>query len=154
MKAQDEQFMRHTFNLALKARNHGNLPFSAILVDSAGQILFEAENTFATTGDCTGHAELNVLRKASQTMSPDELAGCTLYASAEPCPMCAAATVFSRVHRVIFGISTHRLNAYRSPSINLTSNNIFSNATSAIEVIGPVLEDEAAEVHQGFWKSS
>ena len=69
MKIQDEQFMRHAFDLARNARDRGNLPFSAILVDSTGQILFEAENTFATTGDCTGHAELNVLRKASQQMS-------------------------------------------------------------------------------------
>ena len=75
--------------------------------------------------------------------------------------MCAAATVLSRVHRVVFGISSHRLSAdlknlgiTRSPSISLTSKDIFSNATPSIEVIGPVLEEEAAEVHQGFWKSS
>jgi tRNA(adenine34) deaminase len=66
-------------------------------------VLLEAGNTQVTERDPTGHAEMNLIRLASRRLDPAALATCTLYASAEPCPMCAGAIQQARVTRLVFG---------------------------------------------------
>lgn len=58
------RFIRAAINIALRARDKGNHPFGAVLVDEQGRILIEAENTVVTAKDCTGHAETNLMRQA------------------------------------------------------------------------------------------
>src|ERR1043166_7023256 len=77
----DLQHLRTAIAVAQLAREHGNHPFGAILVDEDNEVLLRAENTVVTGPDCTGHAETNLMRLASQKFSPEKLAGCTLYTS-------------------------------------------------------------------------
>ena len=91
MEWDDLRFLRRAIAIAQQARDHGNHPFGALLVDAHQQVIFEAENTVVTERDCTGHAETNLMRLASRQVLPEVLAGCTLYSSAEPCAMCAGA---------------------------------------------------------------
>lgn len=62
----DEKLIKAAVNVASKARDKGNHPFGALLVDGSGNLLLEAENTAVTQRDCTGHAETNLMRHASQ----------------------------------------------------------------------------------------
>src|ERR1041384_2421762 len=87
----DVQHLKTAIEIAQLARDHGNHPFGAILVDENNQVLLRAENTVVTESDCTGHAETNLMRLASQSFSPETLSICTLYPSTEPCAMCAGA---------------------------------------------------------------
>ncbi|WP_374689534.1 nucleoside deaminase [Promineifilum sp.] len=155
MDENDAKWMRLSFEVAREAREKGNHPFGAVLVDGAGRVLLKGENTVVTERDCTGHAETNLLREASRAFEPDFLATCTLYASAEPCPMCAAAIFWSNVRRVVFGLSTVRLNGMvgevSEDVMFLPSREVLSRGRKRIEVVGPVLEDEASEVVAGFW---
>ena len=155
MDINDPKYMRRAIQVSQDARDHGNHPFGAILVDEDGNIVLEAENNIITTKDCTGHAETNLMRKASAQFSPDFLNRCTLYTSTEPCAMCCGAIFWGGVRRMVFGLSMERLYAMNSAlageQLYLSSRDLFKHGTPATEVIGPVLEDEALRVHLGFW---
>lgn len=99
MDKNDLKFTRASIEIARRARNNGNHPFGALLVDENGQIAIEAENTVVTAKDCTGHAETNLMRKASSKYDNAFLAKCTIYTSTEPCPMCAGAIFWGNVRR-------------------------------------------------------
>ena len=147
--------LRQALALAASAREHGNHPFGALLADPAGQVLLAAENTVNTARDATGHAELNLVRLASAQFSREALAGATLYTSTEPCPMCSGAIFWSGIGRVVYALSEDGLYAMTgdSPdSLKLTCREVLARGGRPIEVRGPLLEDEAALVHQGFWK--
>lgn len=151
------RLIRAAVGVAQKAREKGNHPFGALLVDQEGNILLEAENTVVTERDCTGHAETNLMRVASQRYDPEFLAGCTLYTSTEPCPMCSGAIFWGNVRKVVFGLSQEGLHAMigddDEEELYLPCRDVFSKGRKQIEVIGPVLEDEARQVHQGCWEN-
>ncbi|MGH7597882.1 MAG: nucleoside deaminase [bacterium] len=153
MSENDLKYLRVAIAIARQAREHGNHPFGALLVDENGNVILQAENTVLTERDCTGHAETNLVRQASQKFTPETLAKCTLYTSTEPCPMCAGAIYWSNVRRVIFALSAPRFYAF----IDNTANQALPSCLTilghgGIEVIGPALEEEAKKVHEGFWK--
>ena len=155
MHENDLKFIRIAIDIARRARDKGNHPFGSLLVDENGQILLEAENTVTTDRDCTGHAETNLMRLASQKYDRDVLAQCTLYTSTEPCPMCSGAIFWGNVRRVVFGLSQERLYAMIGEADEdvflLPCRTVFRDVRKPIEVVGPVLEDEAGMVHDGFW---
>ena len=155
MNDTDRQLIRASFEVARKARSNGNHPFGAVLVDTQGEILLEAENTVVTDKDCTGHAETNLVRQASQKYSPEFLATCSIYTSTEPCPMCSGAIFWANIKRVVYGLSEEALYAMGDPSsqdvLLLSCHDVFSKGRKDIVVLGPLLEDEARDVHEGFW---
>ena len=152
----DIQHLRMAIEVAGNAREHGNHPFGAILVDEQNQVLLKAENTVVTGKDCTGHAETNLMRFASQHFSEEELATCTLYTSTEPCVMCAGAIHWGNVRRVVYALSEITLYEIAGPSpdhLLLPCREVFTHSQSPVEVEGPALEldAEARAVHVGFW---
>jgi tRNA(Arg) A34 adenosine deaminase TadA len=149
-------FLHQAIAVASKARQHGNHPFGAVLVDAQGQFLMEAENTVITAHDCTSHAETNLIRKACGAYPAEVLAGCTLYTSTEPCAMCSGAIFWSGVGRVVYALSEHGLldlvvHLSDDNFLNLPCRDVFARGGRAVEVAGPMLEDEARQVHLGFW---
>ena len=154
-----EKFLRRSFDVARRAREHGNHPFGSILVDEAGDVLMEVENGFLPDRDMTGHAERLLATQASKKIEPKVLAGCTLYTSAEPCAMCAGAIYWAGIGRVVYGLSEHRLKAMtgnhaENPTLDLPCRTVFGAGQRSVEVIGPLLEDEAAALHDGVWGPS
>lgn len=150
MNDSDPGHIRAVISIAERAREHGNPPFGALLVDDRGQVLLEDENTALTDSDFTAHPELKVARDAARQFAPDLLARCTMYASTEPCAMCSAAIYNSGIGRVVFALSGERLRAHRGnppEALALSSREVFSHGGRPVEVVGPVLEDEALAVH-------
>ena len=142
--------------VARRSREHGNHPFGALLVDAAGEVTLEAENTVVTGRDCTGHAETNLMRIASKRFSPEFLQGCTLYTSTEPCAMCAGAIYWGNVRRVVFALSEDGLREIvgsnpDNPTLALPCREVFARGQHEVEVSGPHLEHQARFVHEGFW---
>jgi tRNA(Arg) A34 adenosine deaminase TadA len=155
MNKNDLRFLQAAFDVARKARDHGNHPFGAVLVDQHGHILMESENTVVTEKDCTGHAETNLMRQASRMYDRAFLAKCTLYTSTEPCPMCAGAIFWGNVRRVVYGLSQEGLYEMIGEDdedvLDLPCRELFEKGHKSIEVIGPIHEEEARKVHEGFW---
>jgi tRNA(Arg) A34 adenosine deaminase TadA len=148
--------LRRAIDVARSAREHGNHPFGAVLVDAAGRIVLEAENTVTTHRDATGHAETNLVRLASNQLDADELAGATLVTSTEPCAMCSGAIYWAGIGAVVYGLSESGLLAMtgahpENPTLALPCREVFAAGGRDIRVTGPLLEDEAATVHEGFW---
>lgn len=144
----DLQFLRRAINLARAARSKGNAPFGAVLANERGDVLGEGENTEITHQDPTGHAESNILKNIHQRHSRKSLQACTMFASGEPCVMCAAAMVWSGVGRVVFAVASPNFPAKmgdlppRPASIKMDCRHVFAVSQPRIEVIGPVLEEE------------
>jgi len=148
--------MRRALSLARLARDHGNHPFGALLAGPDGRVLLEAENTVVTAADRTGHAEINLVRQACLSLDAEALAAATLYTSTEPCAMCAGAIYWAGVSRVVFGLREGELRALTgddpaNPTLALPCREVFARGQRAVDVIGPVIEDEARAIHQGYW---
>jgi len=154
-----EKYLRHSFDVARRAISHGNHPFGAILVSPNGEVLIEVENGFMPDRDMTAHAERLLATRASKELPPEILAQCTLYTSAEPCAMCAGAIYWTGIGRVVFGLTEHRLKTMtgdhaENPTLDLPCRTVFAAGQRPVEVVGPLLEDEAAAIHFGVWHAS
>jgi tRNA(Arg) A34 adenosine deaminase TadA len=79
-------------------------PFAAVIVRD-GQIIGEGANSVTTTNDPTAHGEVNAIRAACKARGTFTLAGCELYTSCEPCPMCLAASYWARLDAIYYGAS-------------------------------------------------
>jgi len=155
--AADLMHLRRTFQLAAASRAAGKHPFAALVVDEAGTVWSEAgNNSLPPDGDPTQHAEVVAAAQAARRRSPEQLARCTLYTSAEPCCMCAGAIYWCNIGRVVYALSEQRLlgltgNHAENPTLALDCRRVFASGQHPVAVVGPLLEDEAAEVHRGFW---
>jgi tRNA(Arg) A34 adenosine deaminase TadA len=153
----DEYFLRRSFDVARRSMSHGNHPFGAVLVGHDGKVLLEAENGYLPAHDGTAHAERLLATQACRTIEAGVLADATMYSSAEPCAMCAGAIYWAGVGRVVYGLSEARLrgitgNHPENPTLDLPCRAVFASGQRPTEVVGPLLEDEAAALHDGVWK--
>lgn len=151
----DTHWLRQAFVWANAARLRGNRPFGAMVVAADGRILAEAFSNTRETGDSTGHAEMNAVRQLAR-LSPDVLAGATLYASAEPCVMCAGAICSAGLRRVVFGLdaaSLHRIRPDLRPT-QMTCHDVFAAAREPVDCLGPCLMQEALAVYEDNWFST
>lgn len=98
----DESFMRRAIALA-EEKMRANLggPFGAVIVRD-GEIIAEGFNRVTTDNDPTAHAEVVAIRVACGVLGDFSLAGCDIYTSCEPCPMCLAAIYWARIDRIYF----------------------------------------------------
>ena len=151
-------FLRRAFAVARRAREAGDHPFGAILVGPDGAVLIEQGNGYRREGrDMTAHAERLVASEASRRFDAALLAASTLYSSAEPCAMCAGAIYWAGIGRVVYGQSEAGLKAAtgahaENPTLALPCRAVFAAGQRPVEVIGPLLEEEAAELQRDFWR--
>jgi tRNA(Arg) A34 adenosine deaminase TadA len=154
---QDEALLRKAFDVARRAGEGGDHPFGCILVDEGGIVLMEQGNGYKAEGrDMTAHAERMLATRASKSRPPSFLASCTLYASAEPCAMCAGAIYWAGIGRVVYGQSERDLKAAtgdhaENPTLDLPCRTVFTAGQRKVEVVGPLLSEEAAALQIGFW---
>jgi tRNA(Arg) A34 adenosine deaminase TadA len=153
----DERHLRAAFQIAARARDEGNLPFGCLVVDEAGEVVVEQGNVgLVPVRDATAHAEATAARGIARRHEPSELAGFTLYTSAEPCAMCAGAIYWSGIGRVVFGLTEHDLkgltgNHPDNPTMDLPCREVFARGQRSVEVLGPNLVEEALAVFEGYW---
>lgn len=149
MTPADIEQLRTAIEVSREASRRGDEPYGAILVDGDGTVVLRAGNTQHTRRDCTGHAETNLLRTATRRFDAESLARCTVYASGEPCPMCAGAIYWSNVRRVVFALDIVRMRALAGPGADellLGCREVLKHGMHRVEVLGPALEEEAAAV--------
>ena len=98
----DSDYMREALSEAQLAEAAGEMPVGCVVV-KGGEIVARAHNECEARRDATAHAELLAIRRASRATGDWRLNHCTLYATLEPCPMCAGAIVQGRVGRLVYG---------------------------------------------------
>lgn len=154
----DLSYLRQSFRVAEQARQSGNHPFGAILADRQGRFFLEARNSVVSDGDPTCHAERNLVTSAHQHgLTPTDLEESTLYASTEPCAMCAGAIYWGGIGRVVFGLGQTALyeliqqESGTEAAFLMSCAEVLARGSRPIDVFGPELENEAISVHRGFW---
>jgi tRNA(Arg) A34 adenosine deaminase TadA len=153
----DARFLRRSFDVARRAMGNGNHPFGAVLIGRDGTVLIEAENGYMPAHDGTAHAERLLASQACTRFDAKTLREATIYSSAEPCAMCAGAIYWAGIGRLVYGLSEHRLRTLtgdhpENPTLDLPCREVFASGQRATEVVGPLLEDEAAALHEGVWR--
>jgi tRNA(Arg) A34 adenosine deaminase TadA len=152
----DEKYLRQAIALAKQSRANGCHPFGALIVTDDDLVLAACESRKERGGDATQHSELSAVRVASASFPKELLSRSTLYTSTEPCAMCAGAIYWAGIGRVVYGFPEERLRALtgnhpENPTLSLPCRELFARGQRRVEVVGPLLEEEAAEAHDGFW---
>ena len=106
----DAEFMTAAIALAGKASEAGEVPVGAVVV-KGGQIIVTGFNAPISRHDPSAHAEIQAMRAAASVLGNYRLAGCTLFATLEPCAMCAGAIMHARIERLIFGATDPKTGA-------------------------------------------
>ena len=155
--SRDETLLRRAFAVGAKAREGGDHPFGCLLAGPDGAVLMEQGNGYTSEGrDRTAHAERLLASRAARELPLEVLAKSTLYSSAEPCAMCAGAIYWAGIGRVVFGQSERALKAAtgaheENPTLDLPCRDVFAAGQRPTQVVGPLLEAEAAALQAGYW---
>jgi tRNA(adenine34) deaminase len=110
----DEHYMLLALDEAEAAARVKDVPVGAIVVDAEGTVIGSGRNRREVDHDPTAHAEIVALRQAAARLGTWRLLGATLFATLEPCPMCAGALVNARIARVVYGCDDPKAGALRS----------------------------------------
>ncbi|HYM07688.1 MAG TPA: tRNA adenosine(34) deaminase TadA [Terriglobales bacterium] len=145
--ASDELFMEEALRAAQRALEAGEVPVGAVVV-CEGKIVGRGGNRNLADSDPSAHAEIVALRQAGAAVGNHRLEGCELFATIEPCAMCAGAVVHARLKRLVYGADDPKAGAIRSvmqvlnhPSMN-----------HRVEVRSGVLAGRCAELLQSFFR--
>ena len=146
-QARDEFFMRHALACAQQAYDAGEVPVGAVVVHQ-NRVIASGYNHPIGLNDPTAHAEVQALRAAAQILQNYRMPECELYVTLEPCLMCTGAMFHARLARVVFGASDYKTGVAVSVMNVYTHEQLNHHAT----VVGGVLEEEAREVLQRFFR--
>jgi tRNA(adenine34) deaminase len=144
----DELWMEEALRAAQRALEAGEVPVGAVVVCD-GRIVGRGWNRNITDSDPTAHAEIVALREAGATVGNHRLASCDLFATIEPCSMCAGALVHARIKRLIYGADDPKAGAVQSVMQVLNHPQL----NHKVEVRNGVLAGRCAELLQSFFKS-
>jgi len=144
----DDYFMREALRLAQMAFDADEVPVGAVVVRE-NRVIARAHNQVEMLRDATAHAEMLAITQAAHALGDWRLEGCSLFATKEPCPMCAGAITLSRVARVVFGVRDDRSGGAGS-AFDITS---CPGLNHTVEVVGGVREDDARRLLQEFFRA-
>ena len=148
MTATDEDFLREALELAREAERGGEVPVGAVVVLD-GHVIGRGRNSPIARNDPTAHAEILALREAAAATGNYRLEGATMYATLDPCVMCAGALVAARVSRLVFGARDLRFGGVRS-KFRLADAEVLNHR---LQIVEGVLSAECAELMQRFFSS-
>lgn len=137
----NEYFMKQALKEAEKAYNLDEVPVGAVIV-SNNKIISRAHNYMQALNDATAHAEMQAITMASDFIGGKYLHDCTLYVTLEPCVMCAGASFWSKISKIVFGARDEK-NGF----LNVAPN-IFHNK---IQIESGVLADECRQLLLDFF---
>ncbi len=139
----DEQYMREALKLAKRAFEEDEIPIGAIIV-SNGKIIGKGYNLTERLNDVTAHAEMQAFTAAANFLGGKYLRDCTLYVTVEPCVMCAGASYWTQISKIVYGAKDEK-RGYSS---------INEKIIHPKTIIQPgVLENECAELMMSFFRN-
>lgn len=139
----DQEWMRRAIAKTREGIAAGQSPFGALIVKEGVEVA-ATHNTVWRDTDPTAHAEVNCLRAASKALKTIDLAGCTLYSTCEPCPMCLAATHWAKVDRVVFGATIDDAATAGFCELHVAAVDLAAQGRSPLRVEGGLLREECA----------
>ena len=144
-----DENMELAIKQAKKAAERDEVPVGAIIKASSGKIIAMESNKTIELCDPTAHAEINAIRKACRMRKDVYLSDCTIYVTLEPCSMCLAAIVNSRLKKLIYGLPSPKYGAF-------SSNHLAYKATEGLvkntEVYGGFYQSEISKIMADFFE--
>ena len=138
----DESFMKEALKEAQKAYEKNEVPIGAVIV-SNNKIIARAHNLCETLNDATAHAEMQAITSAANFLGSKYLNECTLFITLEPCAMCASATAWSQIGKIVYGADDDK------KGFTKISQNFLHPKT---EVVSGVLEKDCSEKLINFFR--
>jgi tRNA(adenine34) deaminase len=146
--ASDEIWMEEALRYAQRALEAAEVPVGAIVVFQ-GRIVGRGANRNIADNDPTAHAEIVALREAGKNLGNHRLIDCELFATIEPCAMCAGALIHARISRLVYGADDSKAGAVHS-ALSVVN---YPGANHQMEVRGGVLAGRSADIMQEFFRS-
>ena len=147
-KMTDELWMEEALRAAQRALEMGEVPVGAFVL-CEGKVVGRGWNRNLADSDPTAHAEIVALREAGRNVGNHRLGDCELFATIEPCAMCAGAMIHARLKRLVYGADDAKAGAVHSVLQILNHPDL----NHRMEVRGGVLAGRCAELLQEFFKS-
>src|SRR5437660_11283879 len=144
----DATWMAEALAEARKAAAEGEVPIGAVVVHG-GQVVGRGRNARETLRDPTAHAEVLALQEAARTLGRWRLTGATVYATLEPCPMCAGALVNARVDRLVYGVADPKAGAAGTRLDTPRAERLNHRVAAASAVLG----EECGALLRGFFRA-
>ncbi len=144
----DEQWMEEALREAQAAEAAGEVPVGAVVV-CGGRVVSRSGNRTLRDSDPTAHAEIIALREAGRAVGNHRLLDCEMFATIEPCAMCAGALVHARLKRLVYGADDPRAGAVRTVMAVLNHPAL----NHRMEVASGVLGGRCMEVMQAFFRN-
>ncbi len=143
----DEKFVGLAIKEAEEALKIGERPYGAVLVKN-NIIVAKTHNTKVSSKNPIFHAELNAIKEVCRKLKTENLEGYTLYTNIEPCPMCAAACIWSGIKRIVYGASIKDLVKLGRNQIKMSCKEVIDKGFKKIEVVGGILKKESLKHFQ------
>ncbi len=143
----DVRYMRQALDQARRAEVAGEVPVGCVIV-AGDRVIATGANQPISSCDPTAHAEIAALRAAGRAQANYRLAGCTLYVTLEPCPMCAGAMVHARIARLVYGAADPKAGA-AGTVFNLLETAALNHR---MEITGGVLAEDSRALLQEFFR--
>ena len=145
--------LRRANEVALRVKALGRHPFGCLLVAPDGVTVLAEQGNI----DTVRHAESTLAQMASLNYSREFLWECTLVTTFEPCAMCTGTIYWANIGHIVYGASERDLlvltgNAEENPTLDLPCRVVFAAGQRKVDVIGPLLEAEAAALQSDFWR--
>jgi tRNA(adenine34) deaminase len=140
---QDEIYMREAIKLAQKAYEEDEIPIGAIIV-SQGKIIGKGYNLTERLNDVTAHAEMQAFTAAANYLGGKYLKDCTLYVTVEPCVMCAGASYWTQISRIVYGAKDDKR------GYSVLNEKIIHPKT---QITSNILQNECADLMKRFFKN-
>ena len=147
LAANDELWMEEALRCAQRALEIGEVPVGAVVVCD-GRVVGRGWNQNIADSDPTAHAEIMALREAGASLGNHRLGDCDLFATIEPCAMCAGALVHARLRRLVYGADDPKAGAVRSTMQVLSHPGL----NHKVAIRGGVLAGRCAEILQEFFR--
>ncbi len=145
----DIEYMQMALEEARLAMQKGEVPVGAVLINDEGGVVVRTHNLRETQKDATAHAEILAIREGGKKLSRWRLAGCTLFVTLEPCPMCAGAIMAARISRLVYGAPDSRAGAVESV-FNIPGHPSLAPSPA---ITAGVLEDECSGILKRFFSN-
>ena len=145
----DADFMRLAIQAAWQGLGKGEMPFGACIVRKE-QVLSVSHNSAKANIDTTAHAEVQAIREASRQLKMLELAGCVIYSTCEPCPMCFTACLWAKLGRIVYACRIEDAEKAGIRQIPISSSRMKQLGQSGVQLVGDVLRDESLKLFEAW----
>ena len=161
-KHPQESLMRKAIEEAKNSASAGQYALGAIVINADGEIIATEHTTLHENNDPTCHAEVNAIRSACSSLKNRYLAGCWLYTTLEPCPMCTSTAIWAKMEGIVFGATKEDAQDFARNlqdakftwrQIDISSRDIVEKGDPKIKLIEKFMREECLELFQ-FSKNS